>query len=217
MSRAAAGNHLSAALAAVLAVGTLMAGTSRAQSEGFVPLFDGTLRGWVIEHTTAGNFTVRDGTLRVEGPSGWLRSERQYADFLLRAEFRFLTADADSGLFVRAVGDAIFMRGWPGNSYQVQLRVPTTPSFLPPVGGILRHGTAPGETVLDTALVEKVFTGVGEWQTIDVDVRGDRLVVRYNGTEVTRAGHILNSPGHIGIQGETGALEFRSIEISEQD
>ena len=54
----------------------------------FVPLFDGTLDGWVVENTTANNFTVKDRILRVEGPQGWLRSQRQYGDFVLRVEVR---------------------------------------------------------------------------------------------------------------------------------
>src|SRR5688572_6560577 len=88
--------------------------------ETFVPLFDGTLRGWVVENSESGNFSAAGGILRVEGPGGWLRSEREYADAVIRAEFRFLTADADSGLFVRARSTGGFGRGWPASSYQVQ-------------------------------------------------------------------------------------------------
>ncbi len=179
----------------------------------FVSLFDGTLRGWVVENTDAGNFTVRDGVLRVEGPSGWLRSERRFEDFVLRTEFRFLTPDADSGVFIRASGDSAFMRGWPNNSYQVQLRVPSTPSFLPPVGGLFRHGMPAGDTAFDAALVEKIFGGVGEWQTVEIDMGGESLVVRFNGTEVTRASNIARASGFLGIQGEAGALEYRTIEV----
>jgi hypothetical protein len=187
-----------------------------AQSGGFVSLFDGTLEGWTIENTEAGNFSVRDGMLRVEAPNGWLRSQREYGDFTLRAEFRFATDDADSGIFVRAAGDAPFMRGWPNNSYQVQIRNPATASRFPPVGGIFRHGTAPGETTFDAAAVEKLARPTGEWQSLEIDVIGSVLVVRFNGTEVTRAENIANARGAIGLQGEVGAVEFRSIEIRER-
>jgi hypothetical protein len=180
--------------------------------ESFVPLFDGTLKGWTIENTTAGNISISDGLLRVEGPSGWLRSEQQFTDFVLRAEFRFLTPDADSGIFVRAVGDRVFMRGWPGDSYQVQVRVPTTRSFLPPLGGSFRHGTPPGDTALDTDAVLAAFTGLNEWQRLEVDVNGDTLVVRVNGIETTRAA-VVRRAGWVGIQAETGALEYRTMSI----
>lgn len=182
-----------------------------------VSLFDGTLRGWTVQNSDAGNFAVRDGVLRVEGPRGWLRSGRQYGDFSLQTEFRFVTPDADSGLFVRAVEDGgEFGPGWPNRAYQVQIRNPLTPSRFPPVGGLFRHGMPPGEITFDPALVDKLARGTGEWQTLEVDVEGARLTARFNGTEVLRAGNIANPRGYIGLQGETGVVEFRSIRLLER-
>jgi hypothetical protein len=180
----------------------------------FVALLDGTLEGWTIE--SDGNFTASDGLLRVEAPRGWLRSEKEYGDFSLRAEFRFVTDDADSGVFVRAVGDAEFGPGWPGNAYQVQLRNPVGQSPFPPVGGVFRHGRPPGETRFDAAVAERASTGTGEWQTLEIDVVGEILNVRLNGVALTEAAGISNPSGHIGLQGERGAVEFRSIEIAER-
>lgn len=183
---------------------------------GFVPLFRGTLDGWSVQGTDAGHFSVRDGVLHVEGPDGWLRSNRQYADFTLRAEFRFLTDDADSGIFVRAVGVMPFLRGWPNQSYQVQVRNPIGQSRFPPVGGLFRHGMPDGELRFEEAMAAALSKPTGEWQILEIDARGDRLTVRLNGREVTRAGNIANARGYIGIQGEAGALEFRTIEIQER-
>ena len=127
-----------------------------------------------------------------------------------------MTPDADSGIFFRVAGNTPFMRGWPNNSYQVQIRNPATQSRLPPVGGLFRHGMPPGEITFDQALVEKLSRGTGEWQDLEFTVAGDTLTVRFNGTEVTRAGNITRQAGPIGIQAETGAVEFRSIAISER-
>ena len=183
----------------------------------FVPLLAGSLDGWTVENSDGGNFTLRDGILRVEGPAGWLRYDRrQFTDFELRTEFRFVTPDADSGIFVRAVGERIFMRGWPGDSYQVQVRVPTTPSFLPPLGGIIRHGTPPGPVDLDTDAVLKSFTGMNAWQRVEVVLTGETLVARVNGVETTRASGFLPRAGSIGIQGETGTIEYRSLDVRER-
>ena len=201
----------------VVALGVLActAGLRAQAPPQFEPLFDGsTLKDWVVENTTAGNFTVRDGAIHVEAPSGWLRSERQYTDFILRLQFRFLTADADSGIFVRAAGATPFMRGWPNNSYQVQVRNPATQSRLPAVGGLFRHGMPGGETTFDQAAVEKLSRGTGEWQDLEIAVEGETLIVRFNGVEVTRAGAIAKQTGYLGIQAETGAVEYRSIDIA---
>ena len=203
------GNRLKALIFAAALLGAQL-------PAGFVPLFDGTLTGWVVENTTAGNIGVRDGLLRISGPGGWLRSEREYADFDLRIELRFVTDDADSGLFFRAPGKAMFGPGWPNNSYQVQMRNPLGLSRFPPVGGLFRHGMPPGSIEFDAAAVAKVTKGTGEWQVLEIEAVRERLVVRFNGTEVTRATDLVPGSGYIGLQGETGAVEVRSIGIRER-
>lgn len=206
--------RITRSLLAIILTAPLIAAVIAAQSPTFVPLFDGTLKGWVVENSTANNFTISNGALRVEAPSGWLRSERQFTDFTMRIRFRFLTPDADSGVFFRTTGATQFMRGWPNSAYQVQLRNPATQSRLPAVGGLFRHGMPPGDLAFDQAAVEKLSRGTNEWQDLEFTVSGDTLTVRFNGTEVTRAGNIVRQPGYVGLQAEVGALEFRSIEIA---
>ena len=195
-------------------VASMFAAASALPQRTFVPLFDGTLKGWVVENSTANNFTVRDGVLRVDAPSGWLRTERQFTDFTMRLRFRFMTADADSGVFFRTTGATQFMRGWPNNAYQIQLRNPATQSRLPPVAGLFRHGMPGGDLTFDPAVAEKLSRGTGEWEDLEFTVAGEMLTVRVNGTDVTRAGNIVRQPGYVGLQAEVGALEFRSIEIA---
>jgi len=185
-----------------------------AQDEApLVPLFDGTLNGWSIENTSVDNFTVSDGILRVAAPEGWLRSAEQFGDFFLRIEFRFLTENADSGIFVRAVADESFGRGWPNNSYQLQLRNPLGQSPFPPVGGLFRHGSGDGSTQFDPYTADRASTGTGVWQRLEIEVVADTLTAWLNGAQLTYATGIANPTGYIGIQGETGALEFRAMEI----
>jgi len=176
-------------------------------------LLDEELSRWTIENTSAGNFNVIDGVLEVREPEGWLKSVERYADFELTVEFRFMTDNADSGIFVRAAGASEFARGWPNQSYQLQLRNPIGQSPFPPVGGLFRHGMANGETSYDEALARETSLPTGEWQTLVVRVEGDSLTASLNGVEITTAAAIGNSPGYIGIQGETGTLQFRSLHL----
>jgi hypothetical protein len=188
------------------------------QADGFVPLFDGrTLEGWVVENTDAGNFSVQDGVLHVEGPEGWLRSVREYGDFVLRVQFRFLTDDADSGIFVRVEEGTDFIRGWPGDSYQVQTRDVSMNRTTRPllIGDLYRHRVPEGETSFDSTAAFSTFRETGEWQEFEIEVIGDRITVRLNGMPVTQAQGIVNPQGYIGIQGETGAVEYQSIAIRE--
>ena len=182
----------------------------------WVALFDGTMDGWTVENSDGEFFTIRDGVLRVEGGNGWLRHADQFSDFVLRAEFRWLTEDADSGIYVRAVADQDFIRGWPGNSYQVQVRDPAGESRFPPVGGLFRHQTPEGESVLDEEALARAYRGTGEWHTIEIEAVGDRLTIHLNGIEIGRAGNIVNSRGYVGIQSELGSMEYRAIEIQER-
>ncbi|UCH47620.1 MAG: DUF1080 domain-containing protein [Betaproteobacteria bacterium] len=122
--------------------------------DGFTSLFDGKmLSGWVIENSGGSNFSVHAGILRMEEPEGWLRSERMFGDYELRLEFRLVTDGAESGVFNRAAATDTFMRGWPNESYQVQLRDMHRPSRLMPLGQIYRHGVPDGETHYDETLI----------------------------------------------------------------
>src|SRR5207249_3893202 len=63
------------------------------EATGFRPLFNGKdLTGWVSDNTQATEWRVKDGTVSVTGngakDSGWLLTERDYTDFVLRFEFR---------------------------------------------------------------------------------------------------------------------------------
>lgn len=180
-----------------------------------VELLDGTLDNWRVAFTDADNIRIVDGLLRVEGPNGWVRSRGRYTNFRLEVEFRFLTDDADSGIFLRADPDRTFARGWPDNSYQVQLRNPLGESRFPPVGGLFRHRMPDGPLAFDDAAARAAALPTGEWQTLAIELIGERLQVWLNGTRVTRAAGIARSRNFIGIQAETGALEFRSFRVQE--
>ena len=197
------------------AVSILTTAHVEGQQLSFIELLSGSFDGWTIEDTQHDNFSIVDGVLVVAAPEGWLKSEREYADFELEVEFRFMTDDADSGIFIRAIGDEPFARGWPNESYQVQLRNPLGESRFAPVGGIFRHGMPDGKTAYDEALARRVSRPTGEWQQIFIRLVGEELSVALNGTALTSAQAIGNRQGFIGLQGETGSLEFRSMKIRE--
>jgi hypothetical protein len=195
------------AIAAALALAAVQAPASQTSSGGFA--------GWSPLDAAPGTFTMQGDVLHVDGTEGWLRSDRQYGDFTLRTEFRFLGADTDSGIYVRALGQTPFLRGWPNQSYQVQVRNPAGQSRFPPVGGLFRHGMPDGDLQYDPAEASRLSRPAGEWQALEIDAVGDRLSVRLNGTELMRAGGIANRRGYIGIQAEAGAIDYRALTIRE--
>jgi hypothetical protein len=200
----------------VLKVGTgLLIGLFGVQSVT-APVLSGSFAGWTVQNAGPATFTMRDSVLHVEGAEGWLKSNRQYGDFTLRGEFRFLTDDTDSGVYVRAVAATPFIRGWPNESYQVQLRNPRGQSRFPPVGGLFRHGMPDGEISFDPADATRLSKANGEWQAIEIAVIGTSLTVRLNGSQISRATNIGNTRGYIGIQAEAGIIEFRNVEVLER-
>ena len=69
--------------------------------KGFVSLFDGkSLDGWEIMN--GGMFSVENDVIKLDRGRGWLRSDKQYKDFVLKLELRFLKKNQDSGVFLRA-------------------------------------------------------------------------------------------------------------------
>ena len=175
-----------------------------------IKLFNGwDLEGWTIQN--GGRFSVQDGILKVDGGTGWLRSNKTYGDFKLHIEFRFLETGANSGIFVRTGHTSKKDKnGWPDNGYQVQCMDSLKGK---PLATMLPYGAPPFEHKSDLQALKKAYKPVREWQTFEITAKGQSLFVKLNGIQVTTATKIKNRKGHIGIQGEHGLLEFRKIEL----
>jgi hypothetical protein len=196
--------------------------------EGFTSLFDGkSLSTWAIDGSQySKNFSVRNGLLRIEGEGGWLRSARQYGDFTLRLGFRYLTEDPGtgrigvSGVFLRTPATSTYQSGWPDNSLEVQLANrqggrPAIPGDARWGGAVLRHGNPGGPTSFDTRTALRSYGRTGEWQTLEIQAIGDAIHVTLNGNYLGVASAGGNAKGYIGLQAETGGIEFRTVEINE--
>ncbi len=195
--------------------------TAAETAEGFVPLFNGRdLEGWAGD--VAGYVAV-DGKLAVhhERKGGNLFTEKEYADFVLRFDFK-LTPGANNGLGVRAPleGDAAYA------GMEIQILEDGSPLYwnLRPYqyhGSI--YGVVPAK--------RGVLRPVGEWNSEEVTVRGRRVTVVVNGTAVVDADldaataggtmdgrdhpGLARDRGHIGFLGHGSLVEFRNIRVRE--
>jgi len=169
--------------------------------EGFLPLFDGkTLTGWHL--TNGANFVVEDGVLKHKGGMGWLRSEKQYSDFILRLEFRFLDAEQDGGVFVRSnkAGD-----NWPSRKFEVQIE--NTKRMAKIFGA---------DHELNVALAQKALRPTGEWNEYEIQLVGSTIEVHLNGDLVSASDKVGGiKRGYLGLQGENGAHEYRNFRIKD--
>ncbi len=214
---------------AMLVAGCALA-TARAEK---ADLFNGRdLSGWtaVVDHDVTGGYTaseptwfVKDGSIFTTGtPFGYLRTKRaDFGDFRLHVEYRWWrrTEKPNSGVFVRLArehgsfiptavenqlclgsnGEVIGLAGMPLAGHAPRDAF----DAARPLSGITK---APRRG----ANAEKPF---GEWNALDVEVKGDTLVCRVNGVELNRVSGISAERGAIALQAEGGAAQFRSVWI----
>jgi hypothetical protein len=169
--------------------------------EGFVALFDGkTLNGWHLMN--GAKFTVDGGVIKHAEGLGWLRSDKEYADFILRLELRFMKPNQDGGVFLRAGKEG---KNWPDQKYEVQCENSARMAMI--------FGA---KYDLNVPLTQKVLKPVGEWNDYEIKIVGPKIEVRLNGELVTTSNSAdALKRGYLGLQGENGAHEYRKFRIKE--
>src|SRR5512133_1874164 len=97
----------------LLSIVLVIAVSAEADDPDFKPLFNGKdLAGWVPVNVAPDTFSVKDGMIYCTGvPTGVMRSERMYENFIVELEWRHLTPKGNSGFFVWS--DAITSKGVP--------------------------------------------------------------------------------------------------------
>ncbi len=160
-------------------------------------LFNGKdLAGWVAVHDVKPE--VKDGNLRIAKGMGWIRTEKEYGDFILEAEWRALEEKYDSGLFFRCVLDG---KPWPKDGWQVNLRYDR-------LGGLVK-----GYASILPAETEKM--PLNQWVKFRLEVRGKKCALFVNGEKAWEYDKIDRDRGYVGIQIEDRAFDFRNVRIQE--
>jgi hypothetical protein len=169
--------------------------------EGFVSLFDDkTVNGWHLMNDA--KFVAEDGVLKLNGGLGWLRSDKEYSDFILRLEFRFMKPKQDGGVFLRSNTEG---NPWPNRKYEVQIE--NTVRMAKIFGA--KHE-------LNVELTEKVLKPIGEWNEYEITLVGSRLEVRLNGKLVSKSDSTDGlTRGYLGLQAEHGFHEYRNFRIKD--
>lgn len=181
--------------------------TAPEQKDGFELLFDGrSLARFVVPPDQEKVWRVVNGVIRNEQamPGATLLTKEDFGDFQLKAEFR-----AHPG-----VNSALMLRqGRPQPAgYELQIRDKvltdrTGGGFL--TGSIVNVQSAPEGT--------KIVPG--QWNSFEITLKGDHILVLYNGARVVDARDSRRTTGAIGLQSAhpedpAGAfVEFRNLKI----
>ena len=167
-------------------------------NDGFTTLFDGkSLDGWHIMN--GGKFSATKGVIKLDGGRGWLRSDKEYTDFVLTLEVRWLKPKQDSGVFLRASKEG---GNWPSRKYEVQCE--NSPRIAYIFGAPQKR---------DAKLALKLLKEDQQWNRYEIKCEGPKCEVKFNGQVVATSDGFKHLKGYIGLQGESGQLEFRSIRI----
>lgn len=196
----------------------VLASAADSPEPGFVPLCDGsTFAGW---HGATENYQFEEGVLQCRPTrSGNIYTDAEYADFVLRFDFR-LTPGANNGIGLRVPdgGHASY------EGMEIQILDDTAEKYanLKPYQA---HGSVYGIISAEKGHLNPV----GEWNTQEIRCVGRRVTILLNGhtivdgdlDEATREGP-LDKREHPGVQRTTGRLclcthgshvDFRNLRI----
>jgi hypothetical protein len=206
---------------ALLAAAPALALRAQPVESGFTSLFDGsTLKGWKLIRGRGPGYVVENGVIVCPADGGGnLYTEREYANFVLRLEWR-LWEGGNNGIGIRAPleGDAAYQ----GMEIQVLDDESEKYRNLKP--------TQYTGSIYDVFPVKRGFVKRnGEWNNYEITADGPRVKVVLNGETVMDAD--LNSvtdeallkrhpglrraSGHIGFLGHGTRVEFRRIRVRE--
>ncbi len=190
-------------------------------NEGYVSLFDGvSLAGWVGNKV---DYVVENGEIAIYpglgGSGGNLYTEKEYSDFILKFDFQ-LTPGANNGLGIHAPleGDAAYL----GKEIQI---LDNSAEKYANLKEYQYHGSVYGLIPADRGALNPP----GEWNSMEVSVRSNRIGVTVNGTrilydDINRATEndtldgkehpgIQRTNGHIGFLGHGSEVHFKNIRI----
>lgn len=244
---------LTTALTIALLPVSIVSAAETAVSDGFTSLFNGRdLTGWKIPAGDNGHWKVVDGVIDYDAQSEApgdknLYSESSYGDFILRLEWRIKETpyinpnvpyilpdgtharditgkvmrmslpDSDSGIILRgSVKNQVNIWCWPigsGEFYGYR----TDPKMSPEVRAAVTPRTQADKPV-------------GEWNSYEITVKGDRVTVVLNGTTVIDQAQLpgMAAQGPVGFQHHGGKqngkwvsppslVQFRNVFIKSLD
>jgi hypothetical protein len=203
-----------------------------ADDDGFVPLFNGRdLSGWVNVNCAPETWSVREGMIHCTGhPTGALRTDRQYENFILELEWRHLSRSGNSGVFIWASPIAApgvpFLRGIEvqvlDHGYAEDFEKQngkksdwfTTHGDVFPIHGasMKPFGRHHGDRSFPS---EDRSKGTPEWNHYRIVCTNGVLRLSVNGKEVSGGEDCNYRKGYLGLESEGAPVDFRNLRIKE--
>jgi hypothetical protein len=198
------------------------------EDEKFVSLFNGKdLTGWVNANCAPETWTVQDGLIHCTGvPTGALRTDRQYENFILEVEWRHLKSGGNSGVFiwgspmspvgvpflrgieVQVLDDGFNVKG-KNEWYTTQGDIfPIHGATMKPVGRVSKNGQRSFPT-------EDRTKPSPEWNHYHIECNNGTIRLHINGKQVSGGDECNYRKGYLALESEGAPVEFRNIRIRE--
>jgi Domain of Unknown Function (DUF1080) len=191
---------LSTLAAAVVLSACSSTGTSIAGAGGWVSLVDGGKGMDNFNRVGDANWVASDGSIQASTGGkepGYLVSKASYKDFMIRAEF-WSSDDANSGIFMRCQDPNKITDE---NCYEANIfdqRPDPT------------YGTG---AIVKIAKVSPMPKAGGKWNTYEITVRGNHLVLVLNGEKTVDVEDKKLTSGPIALQWGRGTIKWRKVDI----
>lgn len=153
--------------------------------------------------------------LRTKGP--YLRSEKEYGDYSFRFEYQ-VEPGSNSGVFLRVPPDGKHHRKHQAEApagYEVQILDDYAEKYVN-----LREYQNCASLYDIAGTTRKVGKPAGEWNTLEVICKGDRIITIHNGIKVVDADSkqfplmdLRKKEGYLGLQNHGGGVKFRNLRV----
>lgn len=202
------------------------------KKDGFTQIFDGkTLEKWKVEAGSEGHWVPSNGVLKYDGRSTAgkkdLWSLKEYGDFTMKLDWRWnglgplmdrpvINAGGEETgetLKVEELDSGVYMRG----NISSQVNLWNWPVGSGEVYGYRTNKSHPAKVRAGVTPKEKADKPVGEWNRMEITMKGDRLTVILNDKKVIDNAQLPGVPvkGPVGLQHHGSSLDFANIWIKE--
>jgi hypothetical protein len=209
-------HFVSLAIICVFCGGSILAQKRECAPDPIARLFNGKdldswtffLKDQMVNPATV--FKVEHAAIHITGePYGYMRTREQYSNYKLHLEWRWPVEATNSGVFIHTQEpDTI----WP-KCFESQLAAGNAGDFICMGGADMNERTDKSTRVIAKKAGSNEMP-VGDWNTMEVNCKGDTIEVYVNGLFQNKATGATISKGYICLQSEGKDIEFRNVYIT---
>jgi hypothetical protein len=212
-----------ASLFIVVLCGNAVQAEKLPQADALIPLFNGRdLSGWVNVNCAPKTFTVKNNMIICTGvPTGVMRTEKQYENFILELDWKHVKAKGNAGLFVWS--GPIPVTGKPfTKAIEVQIldgrntKSYTSHGDVFAIQGATMKPDRPHPNGSMRCLPsERRCKPAGQWNHYRVTCMNGTIKLAVNGKVVSGGSQCTPRKGYICLESEGSEVHFRNIRILE--